>query len=435
MKKSNRIIVWFLVCILITGLLGSPVAAEEASEAGAGSAQEGLDLSEDQTTEADQLSEDIFFTPDSDQQQVNTDNEASGNGSEAAQDVSAAEAGQEGTAGTQEQYSETDSESVSGQGIADPENTQEITGGPEEQVTDAEESRKPQDSLQDTEQADSLQGTEQAGDAEQEDTAPVSDLPQEIPESEVLIECGGEEIVTVTPAVMGAVTADGTVPSFTTLEETLQYVREKAEVRQESIIVQIPQEVFDQLDLLHYSDIFAHTGDPRGGDYLLYSVVRFEAICSPPDETRLLEYHFQYRTTASQEEEADRETVRLVSSLGLNDDSKSVYDKIKAIHDYISDNVEYDHDTYNGVRDDYPETYSGYGALVNHLEDASSFRRYFFQPNENNPKMHSKTSARASKPTSAFCTDKSSIARWIPVAQITPARQGLIPRMASRITL
>ena len=38
--------------------------------------------------------------------------------------------------------------------IADPENTQEITGGPEEQVTDAEESRKPQDSLQDTEQAE-----------------------------------------------------------------------------------------------------------------------------------------------------------------------------------------------------------------------------------------------------------------------------------------
>ena len=65
----------------------------------------------------------------------------------------------------------------------------------------------------------------------------------------------------------------------------------------------------------------------------------------------------------------------------------------------------------------------------------TGFRRYFFQPNENNPKMHSKTSARASKPTSAFCADKSSIARWIPVAQITPARQGLIPRMASRITL
>lgn len=65
----------------------------------------------------------------------------------------------------------------------------------------------------------------------------------------------------------------------------------------------------------------------------------------------------------------------------------------------------------------------------------TSFRRYFFQPNENNHKVHSKTSARASKPTSAFCADKSSIARWIPVAQITPARQGLIPRMASRITL
>ena len=46
MKKSNRIIVWFLVCILITGLLGSPVAAEEASEAGAGSAQEGLETAQ-----------------------------------------------------------------------------------------------------------------------------------------------------------------------------------------------------------------------------------------------------------------------------------------------------------------------------------------------------------------------------------------------------
>ena len=61
----------------------------------------------------------------------------------------------------------------------------------------------------------------------------------------MLVECGGEEIVTATPVMMGVVTADETVPSFTTLDETLEYVREKAEARQESIIVQIPQEVYD----------------------------------------------------------------------------------------------------------------------------------------------------------------------------------------------
>ncbi|MDO4409317.1 MAG: transglutaminase domain-containing protein, partial [Eubacteriales bacterium] len=152
--------------------------------------------------------------------------------------------------------------------------------------------------------------------------------------------------------------------------------------RQESIIVQIPQEVYDQLDLIHFSDIYAHTGDPRGGDYLMYSVLGFGATCNPPEETdemRLLEYHFQYRTTSSQEEEADRETVRLVSSLGLNDDSKSVYDKIKAIHDYISENVEYGYDTYYGVRDDYPETYTGYGALINHLAVCQGYSSMFYR--------------------------------------------------------
>ena len=75
--------------------------AEDVSEAGAGSAQEGLDSSENQTTEADRLPEDTFFTPDSDVQQVNTDqvytdNEASRNGSEASQDIIEAEAGQAG---------------------------------------------------------------------------------------------------------------------------------------------------------------------------------------------------------------------------------------------------------------------------------------------------------------------------------------------------
>ncbi len=71
--------------------------------------------------------------------------------------------------------------------------------------------------------------------------------------------------------------------------------------------------------------------------------------------------------------------MRLVSSLGLNDDSKSVYDKIKAIHDYICGNVEYDYDTYNGVRDDYPETYAGYGALVNHLAVCQGYSSMFYR--------------------------------------------------------
>ena len=152
-----------------------------------------------------------------------------------------------------------------------------------------------------------------------------------------------------TPAVESAAALDKSAPRFTTPSSALDYVRGRAEVREESVSINVPEEVFDQLDLMYYTDLFDHTGDPRGGDYLHSAISYFGANYSTAgDGEYWIEYYFGYKTDADEEAETDAEVNRLISSLGLKDGSKSDYDKVKAIHDYIVENVEYDYDSYYG---------------------------------------------------------------------------------------
>jgi len=199
-------------------------------------------------------------------------------------------------------------------------------------------------------------------------------------EGDVIIEQNGVVIFKSTPAVESAEAVDESAPRFTTLSSALDYVRGRAEVRDESVYINVPEEVYDQLDLVHYTDIFDHTGDPRGGDYLHGAINYFGANYSTTgDGEYWIEYYFGYKTNADEEAATDSEVERLISSLGLKDGSKSDYDKVKAIHDYIVENVEYDYDTYYGTNTKYPETYTGYGALVKHLAVCQGFASAFYR--------------------------------------------------------
>ena len=200
--------------------------------------------------------------------------------------------------------------------------TQEEMSDPQEEIVDPQESAEtPQEEMEDLqENSEVLQESAEAS------ADPQEDLP-ELVEVELDLE---DEILNVTPAMAASV-------------DTLA------------------------LDLVGFSDLFAHTGDPRGGDYLKSAIWSIRAGYQSQEGMYAVVYHLLYHDSAEEEQEADRETARLVSALGLKDDSKSDYDKIKAIHDYICETVEYDYDTLYGNRDDYPQTYCGYGALVRHL--------------------------------------------------------------------
>ena len=199
-------------------------------------------------------------------------------------------------------------------------------------------------------------------------------------EGDVIIEQNGVVIFKSTPAVESAEAVDESAPRFTTLSSALDYVRGKMEVREESVYINVPEEVFAQLDLVSYADIFDHTGDPRGGDYLHSAINYFGANYSTTGGGEYwVEYYFGYKTSADEEAETDTEVERLISSLGLKDGSKSDYEKVKAIHDYLVENVEYDYDTYYGTTTGYWGTYTGYGALVKHLAVCQGFASAFYR--------------------------------------------------------
>ena len=248
--------------------------------------------------------------------------------------------------------------------------TQEEMSDPQEEIVDPQESAEtPQEEMEDLqENSEVLQESAEAS------ADPQEDLP-ELVEVELDLE---DEILNVTPAMAASVDTRA-AQSCETLEETLGYVREQAFSRTETITVLVPESVFLALDLVGFSDLFAHTGDPRGGDYLKSAIWSIGAGYQSQEGMYAVVYHLLYHDSAEEEQEADRETARLVSALGLKDNTKSDYDKIKAIHDYICETVEYDYDTLYGNRDDYPQTYCGYGALVRHLAVCQGYSSMFYR--------------------------------------------------------
>ena len=140
---------------------------------------------------------------------------------------------------------------------------QEEMSDPQEEIVDPQESAEtPQEEMEDLqENSEVLQESAEAS------ADPQEDLP-ELVEVELDLE---DEILNVTPAMAASVDTRA-AQSCETLEETLGYVREQAFSRTETITVLVPESVFLALDLVGFSDLFAHTGDPRGGDYLLSAV-------------------------------------------------------------------------------------------------------------------------------------------------------------------
>ena len=180
--------------------------------------------------------------------------------------------------------------------------TQEEMSDPQEEIVDPQESAEtPQEEMEDLqENSEVLQESAEAS------ADPQEDLP-ELVEVELDLE---DEILNVTPAMAASVDTRA-AQSCETLEETLGYVREQAFSRTETITVLVPESVFLALDLVGFSDLFAHTGDPRGGDYLKSAIWSIGAGYQSQEGMYAVVYHLLYHDSAEEEQEADRETARL----------------------------------------------------------------------------------------------------------------------------
>lgn len=155
--------------------------------------------------------------------------------------------------------------------------------------------------------------------------------------------------------------------SFQTFEDAAKYLREQMVARVGTVSIQVPTSVStgnggeDAFPQTLFDAAIAHTEECSGeeGDALAWQHGGAQMSMSYNSNTYTTTYTISYYTTRQQEQELTAKVNEALKSLALS--SKTDYQKVKAIHDYICDNVDYDYD--NLKNDAYKIKFTAYGAL------------------------------------------------------------------------
>ncbi|MBQ0041177.1 MAG: hypothetical protein KBS56_04035 [Clostridiales bacterium] len=108
---------------------------------------------------------------------------------------------------------------------------------------------------------------------------------------------------------------------------------------------------------------FEHTGDPCEGEYLRWQYSKYDWSATDPnksdrDHTYYFSVHFVYYTTAKQEAAVGTKIDEVLSRMNL--EGKGEYATVRAIYDYIANNISYD---YAGLRNREFKSFTAWKAL------------------------------------------------------------------------
>ncbi|MBR3171419.1 MAG: S-layer homology domain-containing protein [Lachnospiraceae bacterium] len=136
----------------------------------------------------------------------------------------------------------------------------------------------------------------------------------------------------------------------------------------------------DHLFPLAEENIFPHNGNPTEGDYAKWHYAGAGYSISGYDYTAdaviiTFTTSTEYYTTKAQEAALTTKLNRVMDSLDL--DTKSEYEKVKAIYDYITSHVTYDWD--NLEDDSYKLKHTAYAALVNGTSVCQGYATLFYR--------------------------------------------------------
>ena len=135
----------------------------------------------------------------------------------------------------------------------------------------------------------------------------------------------------------------------------------------------------NQLFPLAEHNIFPHNGKPTEGDYALwhYAGAEYSASGYYTNSAYIVSFDtsVEYYTTKAQEAELTAKLNQVMESLDL--DTKTEYEKVKAIFDYIASNVTYDYDNLND--DSYNLKHTAYAALVNGTAVCQGYATLFYR--------------------------------------------------------
>lgn len=166
-----------------------------------------------------------------------------------------------------------------------------------------------------------------------------------------------------------------------TIEQAADSLRQQMEERNGApVVYYVSATGYDEQ---FFEDIFnealSHTGEPTEGDYLKWvwsgkggTVSGFE---KDGKAYITFDYSIEYYTNAQQEAELDAAVENLLVSLDL--EGKTQYEKVRAIYDYICDNITYD---YDNLKDkSYKLKYTAYAALINKTAVCQGYASLFYR--------------------------------------------------------
>lgn len=152
----------------------------------------------------------------------------------------------------------------------------------------------------------------------------------------------------------------GASEAFQTIQDAAVYLREQMLQRADAISFSLPAPVvtgsgsLEALadDLVNAATAYTEDCTGQEGDALLWGYKSYGMTASSDGVTFALEFRMTYHSTYEQEQQLTAEVKRVMEGMALA--GKSEYEKVKAIHDYICDHVDYD---------DSLTKYSAYDAL------------------------------------------------------------------------
>lgn len=179
--------------------------------------------------------------------------------------------------------------------------------------------------------------------------------------------------------------ASGEGKTVATFEEAAAYLRSQMAARAPTITFHLTDYDYTSSDQVKadwsaiLDKVFAHTGDPKYGDYLDRHCGGCSMSGSMSGTTLTSTFTVEYYTTAAQEAEMDSAVDALIDDLETEHaiSSLSDYDKVRIIYDYICDNVVYDYD--NLEDDTYNLKYTAYAALINGTSVCQGYASLFYR--------------------------------------------------------
>lgn len=118
-----------------------------------------------------------------------------------------------------------------------------------------------------------------------------------------------------------------------------------------------------------------HTGNSKEGDYILYHLAGWGYRVWIDGDVYEYAVKCTYYSSTEQEKYMDEEVSRIITSLKL--DGKTDYQKLRAVYDYITNNVTYDYDTLED--NSYMLKYTAYAAAHDKTAVCQGYANFFYR--------------------------------------------------------